>query len=275
MVVYRVEEKEVKALAWHNDPCLVGIDEAGRGPVIGPMVYSAAVSTISNGGELKKREFADSKVLTAEKRDELFDEIQSDNLLCCFVDEISASKISGLMLAPEKVNLNTIAFDSTVGLIQKCLDEGMNVEEVYVDTVGDASSYQAKLSGRFSGIKFTVKPKADALYPIVSAASIAAKVTRDRVIEGLGGDRGSGYPSDPKTKEWLSRSMDPIFGYDQAVRFSWGTVDKILQKGVVVDWECNDEGDGKLTFTHENKRKRETRHSYFNSRRLQKARICM
>lgn len=260
------------------------------------MVYSAAVSTISNGGELKKREFADSKVLSAEKRNELFGELESDDLICCFVDAIPASKISGLMLAPEKVNLNTIAFDSTAGLIQKCLDEGMNVEEVYVDTVGDASSYQvrwissmkaffcwvyyvdimqAKLSARFSGIKFTVKPKADALYPIVSAASIAAKVTRDRVIEGLGGDRGSGYPSDPKTKEWLSRSMDPIFGYDQAVRFSWGTVDKLLQKGVVVEWECSDEGDGKLTFTQENKRKRETRHSYFNSRRFQKARMCM
>jgi len=56
-----------------------------------------------------------------------------------------------------------------------------------------------------------VKPKADALYPIVSAASIAAKVSRDRTIDSLG-NRGSGYPGDPKTKEWLNKSIDPVFG---------------------------------------------------------------
>ena len=69
------------------------------------------------------------------------------------------------------------------------------------------------MSGKFTGIRFTVKPKADAIYPIVSAASIAAKVSRDRTIEKLGEGAGSGYPSDPKTKAWLAASMDPVFGY--------------------------------------------------------------
>lgn len=239
--------------------------------MLGPMVYGIAVSTISSSAELEGRDFADSKVLNAEKRDELFEELCSDETICCIVDEIGASKISGLMLAPEKVSLNTIAFDSTVSLIQKAIDLGMNVQEVYVDTVGPASAYQERLSRRFHGIKFTVKPKADALYPIVSAASIAAKVWRDRSLGKLGGERGSGYPSDPKTKEWLSKSVDPVFGFDDSVRFSWGTAEKVLGKGAVaVAWECDQEEQQKLTFAKSESLKR---HSYFNSRRLKKAKF--
>ncbi len=108
-------------------------------------------------------------------------------------------------------------------------------QQVFVDTVGDAERYADKLSGRFPHVRFTVCPKvclpwgdcvhthivlactywydihtlndihsqADALYPIVSAASIVAKVTRDRALlhytpeeQGLEVDRnfGSGYP---------------------------------------------------------------------------------
>jgi ribonuclease HII len=74
--------------------------------------------------------------------------------------------------------------------------------QVYIDTVGDAERYAAKLSGVFPGLKFTVCPKADALYPIVSAASIVAKVTRDtwiqraqaRLFPNGDGKLGSGYP---------------------------------------------------------------------------------
>ena len=108
--------------------------------------------------------------------------------------------------------------------------------------------------------------KADATFPIVSAASIAAKVTRDAWIENwvfeeaarsfshlppkwLTEDRGSGYPSgkyrardytvnheepqlllDPKTKEWLNSTMDKTFGYPSIARFSWATVKLKLDK---------------------------------------------
>lgn len=303
MTVYEVNCEDVGEMAWYKEPCVVGVgaftvafflkefedmtlypliynffnvfgcsDEAGRGPVVGPMVYGIAVSTVSRSSDLKNRQFADSKVLTAEKRDELFDELDSDQNICCLVDEIDASKISGLMLAPEKVSLNTIAFESTVGLIQKCIDLGMDVQDVYVDTVGPANTYQERLSKVFPGVKFTVKPKADAIYPIVSAASIAAKVWRDRSINKIGGDRGSGYPSDPKTKEWLSKSVNSVFGFDDSVRFSWGTTEKILGKNAVtVVWECDEEEDqAKLTFA---KSQKSNRHSYFNARKLKKSRL--
>ena len=83
------------------------------------------------------------------------------------------------------------------------------MKEVYVDTVGDEGKYQAKLSALFPSIRFTVSKKADSLFAIVSAASIAAKVTRDVILkqwqftERSAGDIdtttfsrkfGSGYP---------------------------------------------------------------------------------
>lgn len=80
--------------------------------------------------------------------------------------------------------------------------------------------------------------KADSIYPIVSAASICAKVIRDRVlhawkfIESVDALKeakfGSGYPGDPTTKEFLRNNIDSIFGFPTFVRFSWSTVKRIL-----------------------------------------------
>jgi ribonuclease H2 subunit A len=94
------------------------------------------------------------------------------------------------------------------------------VLQVFVDTVGDADKYAARLSLELPGIKFTVCPKADAIYPIVSAASIAAKVTRDRMQAAIDGDvdTGSGYPGDAVTKAWLASKVDPVFGFPDEVR---------------------------------------------------------
>jgi ribonuclease H2 subunit A len=74
-----------------------------------------------------------------------------------------------------------------------------------------------------------VESKADLTYPVVSAASICAKVTRDTAVTKIAakvGDVGCGYPSDPKTKDWIKENKDPVFGYDSRyVRMSWKTVD--------------------------------------------------
>ena len=88
------------------------------------------------------------------------------------------------MLARARTSLNELANKSTFGLIQTVLDAGVKVSHIYVDTVGTADKYQDVLSARFPGIYFTVESKADATYPIVGAASIAAKVTRDTETQG-------------------------------------------------------------------------------------------
>lgn len=104
-----------------------------------------------------------------------------------------------------------------------------------MDTVGTASAYQSKLLKLFPNIAITVSKKADSIYPIVSAASVCAKVTRDAAIGVLmpeGEEIGSGYPGDEKTKGWLKRGMDPVFGWEVGMaRFSWATAKDMLEGG--------------------------------------------
>ncbi|XP_052655681.1 ribonuclease H2 subunit A isoform X1 [Harpia harpyja] len=126
----------------------------------------------------------------------------------------------------------------------------LHAAAVFVDTVGPAEKYEAKLRQRFPGLEVTVRPKADGLFPVVSAASICAKVARDWAVkhwkfvedlEDIDRDYGSGYPNDPKTKEWLRRHLEPVFGFPQFVRFSWGTAQELLQRGgVPIKWADED-----------------------------------
>lgn len=233
-------------------PCLLGIDEAGRGPVLGPMVYGAFFCPLEDEKKLKKLGFADSKTLTEAQREELFKTIDDNKDFLGWVIEIhSPNVISNCMLRRCKHNLNTISHDSAIELINQALKDGVNLKEVYVDTVGKPESYQAKLLKLFPDLKITVAKKADSTYPVVSAASICAKVARDRIlqnwkfIEGAqfnGKKYGSGYPNDPETKKFLEGNLDRVFGFPQLVRFSWSTAEKILDsKAITATWDEEEE----------------------------------
>ena len=86
-----------------------------------------------------------------------------------------------------------------------------------------------------------VEAKADANYPIVSAASICAKVPRDTILNewvfedgNICSDRdwGCGYPSDEHTKRWMRDNLHPVFGWPDIVRFSWGPSKEVMDKEV-------------------------------------------
>lgn len=76
------------------------------------------------------------------------------------------------MLRRTKYSLNEVSMDSAICLINKAIDLGVNIAEIYVDTVGPPEKYQAKLSALFPDFQITVAKKADSTYPVVSAASI-------------------------------------------------------------------------------------------------------
>ncbi|KAI9566795.1 ribonuclease H-like domain-containing protein [Boletus coccyginus] len=227
-------------------PYILGVDEAGRGPVLGPLVYGVAYCPVAWKDDLDQLGFADSKTLTPEKRAELLDVLNADPVnLGWSVRVISPQAISRGMLKVPPTNLNKQSQDATIQLIRDVLQCGVQLSDVYVDALGNTSSYEAYLSSVFPGINFTVTTKADSKFKIVGAASVAAKVTRDACIEGwsfkeldgddqiekgFGRDFGSGYPSDPKTKAWIEESLEKTFGYPSLARFSWTTVKVALEK---------------------------------------------
>jgi ribonuclease H2 subunit A len=232
-----------------GEPCILGVDEAGRGPVLGCMVYAVAYTPFKE--KLKDIGFADSKQLKPEERDSLFHTIvENQSWLGWAVCSLSPQDISESMLRRSKYNLNAMAHDTTISLIRSVLHQGVNLSHVYVDTVGPPEKYQDKLSKIFSGIEFTVCKKADSIYPIVSAASICAKVTRDETMQHwqciepieIGREWGSGYPSDPNTVQWLKEHLEPVFGFPRMIRFSWSTCANLLEEhGVKMEWESEQE----------------------------------
>ena len=233
---------------WEKDIIILGIDEAGRGPVIGPMVYACAYWKEEYDSFIKKKfQFNDSKALKPEEREKMYKEINDHpNIIKYEKIILSPEKISSDMLRREKISLNKISQDSAINLIQMARKKKINVKKIYVDTVGPANKYQEHLKKVIGDktIEIKVEPKADAKFECVSAASIVAKVTRDHLINELGENYincGSGYPSDPKTKEWLKNNYDSVFGYGRAVRLSWKTVINIIKaNGNKCEWENYD-----------------------------------
>ena len=157
------------------------------------------------------------------------------------------------MLHPSgSYNLNAQAMEATITLIKEVFERGVNVQEIYIDTIGRPQTYQDKLQRIFPATKIVVAKKADSIYPCVSAASVVAKVTRDAALEvcysrgGYEGEGregwGSGYPSDQRTVRWLRENVDEVFGWGGECRFSWGTAKDLLEKeGKNVDWPDQEE----------------------------------
>ena len=264
---------------------ILGIDEAGRGPVLGPMTYAAAYWHPTDSEHIPKG-FTDSKQLSATTRTVLFSQIQSTSQIGFVLRVLHASEISRNMLRKESYNLNAMSHDSAIQMIWCVLDAGVKIDTCYIDTVGIADSYRRKLEREFEGhgVKFVVEKKADAKYAPCSAASVGtpllfnfffysfskiirinspdftyfsnsvAKVSRDAILESWqwsepnfeaqgGSDFGSGYPSDPKCKNWMDKNlMDPVFCFPDLVRFSWGPAKKAIEEGgVKFQWEADDE----------------------------------
>ncbi|XP_040567474.1 ribonuclease H2 subunit A isoform X2 [Lepeophtheirus salmonis] len=205
------------------------------------MVYGTVFCPIEKSQDLKDLGVDDSKVLKEEAREELWSKLlenQEKLGIAWILHVLSPLEISKGMLKRSKYNLNTLSHDTAIALIQRALTGGARISQVYVDTVGPPEKYQAKLQEIFPGIQITVAKKADSLYPCVSAASIGAKIARDKCLNNWDhgdyplanpGPWGSGYPGDPVTKKFLADNIHPVFGFPSIVRSSWKTADNLCQ----------------------------------------------
>jgi ribonuclease HII len=201
---------------------ILGIDEAGRGSVLGPLVIAGVVVPEKMEKVLERMGVKDSKRLAPHRRT-----ILSRKLKKMFDYEIvviSAREIDEMRA--DGINLNEIEKNAMESILLK-----MKPEKAIVDAVDvKAERFQDNLRND-TGLNVIAEHKADDRYIEVSAASIIAKAERDDQIAELNkefiksGGIGSGYPSDPKTKEFLTN-----YTYDEMpdfVRRSWATVAKM------------------------------------------------
>ena len=201
---------------------ILGIDEAGRGSVLGPMVIAGVVVPEKMEKILERMGVKDSKRLTPNRRT-----ILSRKLKKMFEYEIvviTAREIDELRASG--VNLNEIEKNAMENIILKLKPEKAIVDAVDVK----AERFQENLR-KDTGFNVFAEHKADDRYIEVSAASIIAKAERDAQIAEINkefiksGGIGSGYPSDPTTKKFLTN-----YTYDEMpdfVRRSWATVAKM------------------------------------------------
>jgi ribonuclease HII len=197
-----------------------GIDEAGRGPVLGPMVIAGVSMQEEALPLLASLGVRDSKLCTPKKREELYEAILeiADTYK---VEVIGPREIDDALLDPS-MNLNLLEIVHQAAIIDL-----IRPQHVILDCPGvNIESYTACLLARLRDktIHLQAEHKADVNHPIVSAASIVAKVTRDREIvklkERIGIDFGSGYPSDPKTRAFL---VEYKHEHDEIKRKTWKT----------------------------------------------------
>src|SRR3989338_4279614 len=196
-----------------------GIDEAGRGPVIGPLVIAGVVLDETEFHKLQQIGVKDSKLLSPSTRERLFDQIKQIAPQHHIIS-LSPSQVDAAVLAKtQNNNLNWLEATTSSEIINV-----LQPEKAIVDCPSNnLTAYTRFVRDRLrnKGIFLVCEHKADVNYVICGAASILAKVTRDRAIEDLkkqiGVDFGSGYVTDPKTVAFLQEYWDKI----DVFRKSW------------------------------------------------------
>jgi ribonuclease H len=149
---------------------VLGIDEAGRGSVLGPMVYGLAYWAADAVDRIPKS-FNDSKQLSEDTREKLWKEILQHEDIGFALKALLPNEISRNMLRVNPYNLNEQSHDTAMTLIRKVMGHH-TIQTCFIDTVGNAGAYQRKLERAFPNIEFVVESKADAKYASCSAASV-------------------------------------------------------------------------------------------------------
>ena len=198
-----------------------GVDEAGRGSVMGPLVVGAVYS--ESDDLLKEIGVRDSKKLTPRAREQMFDKIADAFETGTVI--ISAAEIDEKR---KTITLNEIELEMFVKACSK-----MSVSAIYADCPDvNEAAFSKEMERMIKGPDIIARHKADDIFPIVSAASIIAKVTRDRMIEDIrrefGADIGSGYPSDRCTMEFIEKWIKDNRCPPPHTRCSWEPVRQMM-----------------------------------------------
>ena len=201
---------------------IAGVDEAGRGPVLGPLVVAGVA--VESDVPLRQLNVRDSKKLTPDRREALAPEIEKVARFELVV--VPAERID-VMRA--EMSLNDFEAKIFAQVIEALRPETAYVDAADVDEIEFKRSVVRELSFH---VEIVSKHNADELFPVVSAASILAKVRRDRemrlIEEELGIRVGSGYPADPDTIGFLENWIKVNGTLPPHTRTSWDTARRLL-----------------------------------------------
>lgn len=212
---------------------IAGIDEAGRGPVIGPMVM--AILACEDEAALARLGAKDSKQLLPAQREKIARDLEQFPHVTI---ALSPQEIDAAVLGKPD-NLNKLEVRTTARLICE-LAKQTTLREVIIDSpTRSTEKYEvsvreaiAKLDEKLAKtITLRCENKADANHPVVGAASILAKVARDHAIDALEakhGNLGSGYPSDPTTQAFLGKHWREGHEF---FRKSWESYQRLARGG--------------------------------------------
>lgn len=204
----------------------LGIDDAGRGPVVGPMVLAGCLLDEDAERELKKLGVKDSKQVTQKRREFLVEKIkeraETFEVVLAYPDEIDGKNHDG-------INLNDLEAIKTAEIINK-INKGFNRIKVIVDcpspSIEKWTDYLKTKIDNLSNLEIHCEHKADVNHVSVSAASILAKIVREKemtlIKEKYGNEVGSGYCSDKKTYKFLEENLHK-YKSDGLFRQTWAT----------------------------------------------------
>ena len=219
---------------------LIGIDDAGRGPIIGPMFLAGVLIEQDQENKLKELGARDSKLIQHTERIKLAVEIKK-TVISFNVQESSPKEIDQ---AVETINLNTLEAKKAAEIINQLNDNKSQIKVIVDCPSVNIVAWKKTMTGFIKNTKnldIHCEHKADFNHPVVSAASILAKVAREEAVEILKqqyGNIGSGYPSDPYTKVFLEKHKDMLKTTD-IVRKSWATWKNLIGEPIIKKKNAN------------------------------------
>lgn len=198
-----------------------GVDEAGKGPVLGPMVAACVVADPASLPE----GIDDSKKLTSIRRESFADRLRDDSAVHIGIARVSTERIDD-----PTTDMNTLTVAAHAEALGQVVRDGLSGVADACDT--NADRFSRRITNRVdTSIEVFAEHGADETYPLVGAASVIAKVERDAIIDTLGsefGDVGSGYPSDPTTRAFLKEYVEEYRRLPDCARASWKTSRDVL-----------------------------------------------
>jgi ribonuclease H, mammalian HI/archaeal HII subfamily len=208
---------------------VLGIDEAGRGPVIGSMFIGGFVTDEEDLDRLEDLGVKDSKKLSDSRREKIREEF--GEIGGSIVEEFTASSIDSMM---EGMTINRIEIKGFARVIDQADPDKVVMDLPEPDAEEFIEKIKKSMNSDSTDVEFTAEHGADDSFPVVSAASIVAKSARESHVEELhskyGYDFASGYPHDKPTINFLERYLDQEGELPPETRRSWSTAERLLNQ---------------------------------------------